>query len=60
MKNKVVVIVSGGNVQEIFAEVENTQIEMIDYDNAKEEGQDSLLAAEVRAKELVNTMYRLY
>ncbi|MBI3822001.1 MAG: hypothetical protein HY289_04890 [Planctomycetes bacterium] len=60
MENRIVIIVSGGNVQGCYADLKNVEIEMIDFDNIQEEGADAVRQAETRAKEVEATMHHVY
>jgi hypothetical protein len=56
----VTVIVSGGNVQDCYSDSPDVRIEMIDYDNIKEEGQDAMLKADLRLEEIQQIMHHIY
>jgi hypothetical protein len=60
MAIKVVVIVSGGNVQGCYASHADLEIEMIDFDNIAEDGDAALRQAESRAKEVDRNMQHIY
>lgn len=60
METRIVVIVSGGNVQGCYANLKNVEIEMIDFDNIREEGPDAVRKAEAHAKEVDATMHHVY
>ncbi len=60
MATKVVVVVSGGNVQNCYAELETVEIEMIDFDNIEDDGAAALQEAEARVKEIDRTMHHVY
>jgi hypothetical protein len=60
MAIKVVVIVSGGNVQGCYANQAAVEIEMIDFDNIAEDGDDALRQAEARANEVDQSMQHIY
>jgi hypothetical protein len=38
VKVRVVIVVSGGNVQHCYADDQNVEVEVIDFDNLREEG----------------------
>lgn len=60
MSIKVVVIVSGGNVQHCYAELDNVEIELIDFDNIEFDGAEAVQRAEARVKEIDGTMHSIY
>ncbi|HVS35788.1 MAG TPA: hypothetical protein VMS17_09410 [Gemmataceae bacterium] len=60
MAIKVVIIVSGGNVQQCYADVDNVNVELIDFDNIKEEGSEALERAEDRIKEVAASMREVH
>jgi hypothetical protein len=57
---KVVIIVSGGNVQGCFADRSGVEIEMLDFDNIADDGDVSLRQAEARAEAVVQDMQQVY
>jgi hypothetical protein len=60
MPIKVIVVVSGGNVQDCFSSFGDVEIEMIDFDNISEEGPDAVKQAEARVEKLADTMHHVY
>ncbi len=60
MTIKVVVIVRGGNVQDCYADLDDIEIEMIDFDNISEESAEAVERAEARLKDIVEKMHHVY
>jgi hypothetical protein len=60
MPIKVVVIVSGGNVQCCYATQAGVEIEVIDFDNIAEDGDAALAQAKRRATEIDQIMQHIY
>jgi len=47
---KIVIIVSGGNVQEVFADAPDVQVEVVDHDNLEGEELDRDQRAQVQER----------
>jgi len=60
MPTKVVVIVSGGNVQNCHADAANVQVEIIDFDNIDTEGEEAFQRADARVSNMNDTMHHVY
>lgn len=60
MQAKVIVIVSGGNVQDCYADSANIEVEVIDFDNIGDENGGALDRAEARVRKLENEMHHVY
>jgi hypothetical protein len=60
MKIKVVVVVSGGNVQNCYSDSGSVEIEVIDFDNIEAAGKAEVQQAELRVKEVAQTMHCLH
>jgi len=60
MPIKVTVIVSGGNVQDCYADDPQVEIEMLDFDNFEGEGKDAVEKAEARVTEVTAKMHHVY
>ena len=60
MQTKVIVVVSGGNVQDCYADSADVEVEVIDLDNIEDEGEDAVRRAEARLREAGNAMHHVY
>ena len=60
MPIKVFVIVSGGVVQDCFASFNQVDIEVIDFDNIRDEGREAVTEAKARVDRLAETMHHVY
>lgn len=57
-KTKVVIVVSGGVVQDVYASSPEVEVELLDFDNAEAEG--STESAQERAEEAERTMHHIF
>ena len=55
---KVVIVVSGGNVQSVYSDDENCSVDLIDYDNAEAEGE--VEEAEDEEADAEENLYHVY
>ncbi len=60
MPVKVIVVVSGGNVQDCYADGADVEVEIIDFDNIEDEGSQAVQRTFARLKELTETMHQVY
>ncbi len=56
--NKITIVVSGGVVQDVFAQTPDVEIELLDFDNAEAEGTKDQM--QERFDEVVDTTYHVF
>jgi hypothetical protein len=60
MGAKITVVVSGGNVQNCYSTDSTVEIEVIDFDNVAEDGEDAIARAEERLAEIRDSASHIY
>jgi hypothetical protein len=60
MTTKIVIVVSGGNIQDCYSNDEAVEIEVIDFDNIADAGKEGILRAEARLVQATLESHHIY